>query len=190
MKCSICRKAESEINTWWDNVRLFLFDRIKQIFNQDFEDLIQDKFTQGISDGYKLGFEACNKQLDSKKEELKNEVILDLQCNLDPKLRNRILSGLFCSPNPDNVLYLDSKSGKFYFDGKLATDMEMESLRNEAKFINNTRLWSVLQNSVVEQARKTMCEKSTSFEDMKTGKAFLWVKDFHQQILNLLEKKQ
>lgn len=51
MKCESCRKAEV-LDTIWDKVRLWLFRR----FEGDINDFRMDYYTQGISEGYKLGF--------------------------------------------------------------------------------------------------------------------------------------
>lgn len=54
MKCKACRKAEV-LDTRWDKIRLWFF---KHLFRTDYEDLRADSYTQGISEGYKLGFSA------------------------------------------------------------------------------------------------------------------------------------
>lgn len=51
-KCSSCRKLEANLDSWWDKFRLWLF----RFFHQDIEDLSQEKYIQGISDGYKIGY--------------------------------------------------------------------------------------------------------------------------------------
>ena len=52
-KCSSCRKLDSELNSWWDRIRLKFFN----CFKGDIIDLSQEKFTQGFGDGYKKGRE-------------------------------------------------------------------------------------------------------------------------------------
>ncbi len=52
-KCSVCRKAEEDLDSWWDKVRLFFF----HFFHNDIVDLSQQKYTQGFADGYKVGGE-------------------------------------------------------------------------------------------------------------------------------------
>lgn len=51
MRCTSCRKAEV-LDTWWDKIRVFFFRQ----FKRDLEDFRMDFYTQGISEGYKLGF--------------------------------------------------------------------------------------------------------------------------------------
>ena len=52
MKCTQCRKMNKELNTRWERVKNWIFHRL---FPQDIQDLSQDKFTQGFSDGFKKG---------------------------------------------------------------------------------------------------------------------------------------
>lgn len=62
MKCDCCRQAEV-LDTWWDKIRLFFFKR----FKRDLEDFRMDFYTQGISEGYKLGFNQAIEYENAKK---------------------------------------------------------------------------------------------------------------------------
>lgn len=62
MKCSECRKADV-LDTWWDKVRLWVFRK----FTIDVEDLRSQSYTQGISMGYKLGFNQAREYENAKK---------------------------------------------------------------------------------------------------------------------------
>lgn len=53
-KCSQCRKNDTELLSWWERVKNWLFNHL---FPQDIIDLSQDKYTQGFSDGYVKGRE-------------------------------------------------------------------------------------------------------------------------------------
>lgn len=65
-KCSQCRKLDAELDTWWDKVRLWCFYR----FSRDVIDLTQEKYTQGFSDGYRVGYEHANKNITQNREKL------------------------------------------------------------------------------------------------------------------------
>lgn len=71
MKCSTCRKTEKELDTFWDTVRLWIF---KHLFRNDYEDLKADSYTQGISDGYKIGFTA-GREAEDREKAIRNEYI-------------------------------------------------------------------------------------------------------------------
>ena len=70
MKCECCRKAEV-LDTWFDKVRIFFFRQ----FKRDLEDFRMDFYTQGISEGYKLGFNQALEYENAKKLALEIPVL-------------------------------------------------------------------------------------------------------------------
>lgn len=50
-KCNNCRKADV-LDNRWDRIKRWLFYRL---FPEQIIDLSQEKYTQGIGDGYALG---------------------------------------------------------------------------------------------------------------------------------------
>ena len=60
-KCLNCRKKVDELDSVWDRVRGWFFNK----FHEDIIDLSQDKYTQGYGDGYKAGW-ARYKELSEK----------------------------------------------------------------------------------------------------------------------------
>ena len=78
------------------------------------------------------------------------------------------------------ILYVDSKdiytvakTGGIYIGELPITKDELKSLQEEIKFLEKTRIWSILVNTMAEKAKEIMFEKSETFEDMRTGKAML-----------------
>lgn len=59
--CTYCRKIKPD--TLWEKIRGFFFRR----FHKDIKDLRDDRYTQGIADGYKLGME--------RMKEISNETV-------------------------------------------------------------------------------------------------------------------
>lgn len=58
MKCHSCREKDAELTTLWERIRNWLFERTNHVlFPQDFDDLKNDRYTQGFSDGNVQGFE-------------------------------------------------------------------------------------------------------------------------------------
>lgn len=55
MRCKDCRKVEAE-STKWERTRYRL---MYYLFAEDVANLIQEKYTQGYSDGLKQGFKDC-----------------------------------------------------------------------------------------------------------------------------------
>jgi hypothetical protein len=62
MTCDECRKAQV-LDTKWDRIRLWFFRR----FKRDIEDLRSQSYTQGIGQGYKLGFNQAVEYENAKK---------------------------------------------------------------------------------------------------------------------------
>ncbi len=63
-KCLQCRKLSNELDSTWDRIRMWLFNR----FHSDILDLSQDKYTQGFGDGYKTGYAHAKDQNVASKE--------------------------------------------------------------------------------------------------------------------------
>lgn len=103
------------------------------------------------------------------------------------QLKNWLTKNLFCTVDPKQVLKQD-KNGIFLIDNEIVSKEEMRSLQNEAKFLQHTRLWQILTETIKDQAEKVMFEKSTSFEDMRTGKMMLYNINLQKQIVNIIEK--
>ena len=66
------------------------------------------------------------------------------------------------------------------------TKEERISLRHEANQIKQTRLWSILTNTLVHQAHQKMFEKAESFDDMVAGKTMLYNIDIQKKIVEIL----
>ena len=54
IRCYTCRKQRDELDTIWDRVRGWFFNK----FHEDIIDLSLGKYTQGYGDGYKAGWVA------------------------------------------------------------------------------------------------------------------------------------
>lgn len=102
------------------------------------------------------------------------------------KIKNWLAAQLFCAIDPKQVLK-QSKTGVLTIDGEIVGNEEMRSLQNEVKFLTHTRVWKILTETLKEQAEKIMFEKSTSFDDMKTGKMMLYNLNVQQQIIKIIE---
>ncbi len=62
-KCSTCRAKDAELLTRWERIRYWLFVRFNSVFfPQDYDDLKNDRYTQGFSDGNVQGWESGVKQ--------------------------------------------------------------------------------------------------------------------------------
>jgi len=102
---------------------------------------------------------------------------------------NLLLKHLLKAITLSDVLKIDEKTGQATLGGEKITDNELRGLKEEAGYIQRTRLWSVLTNTLQDQAHTVMFTKSKSWEDMVTGKTMLYNIDIQQKIIDMLLKK-
>lgn len=88
----------------------------------------------------------------------------------------------------EDVLTVSTKSGSIFLGKDKITDGEFKNLQEEASYLKNTRIWSVLTNTLRDQAKKTMFEKSKNWDDMVTGKAMLYNIGVQENIVDILTK--
>lgn len=75
--------------------------------------------------------------------------------------------------NAEDVLTADRKTGDLFLDGVRLNKQEVINLSEEIKYFKTLRLYKILTETVKDQARLTMFERSESFDDMRNGKAML-----------------
>lgn len=86
--------------------------------------------------------------------------------------RNWVLRDIVCQVISEDV-FTYSPKGNLFLDGKELTEGEVNSLKEEIKFLEETRIWKVYQNTLSEQAKNRMFEKAQSYEDLWSGKLML-----------------
>ena len=100
---------------------------------------------------------------------------------------NKLLEGTLCAVNPYQVIRIDDKLNKAFIDGKELTKEEIKLLKDEIFALRQSRLWKIFSNTIAEQARKVMFEKSLNFEDMYAGKMMLYNLDVLNKITKVIE---
>jgi hypothetical protein len=104
-------------------------------------------------------------------------------------IRNLLLKHLLKAIVLSDVLKMDEKTGVMTLGGEKLTENELRGLKEEAGYIKRTRLWSVLTNTLQDQAHTVMFQKSKNWEDMVTGKTMLYNIDIQEKIIDMLLKK-
>jgi len=74
--------------------------------------------------------------------------------------------------------------------GKKLTTQELESLRGEAKFLEQTRLWKIINAYFTDLAKKKIYLESKDSTDILFGKTVLYVLDVQKTILDNIKKSQ
>lgn len=107
--------------------------------------------------------------------------------NLKQKIRKQILKRVNLI-DPQEVI-TKNNAGMPFINGKKITSQEMKLLRDEVKIIKQTKVWKIITDSVVDQARKVMFESCQSYEDLQCGKLMLYNIGVQKNILKLLESE-
>lgn len=106
-------------------------------------------------------------------------------------VKNWLLKHLLCAVVEQDVMsILQDKSGRtirLILGGEQIADGEWKTLLEEAKFLEKTRLWAVITNSLVEQAKIRMFEQSKSDADMMFGKAVLYTIDLQKKLVQRIK---
>lgn len=158
------------MDTWWDRVRLRMFS----LFREDIIDLSQDKFTQGFSDGYKVGREHEKVEGDKK--------LADFMTDTEPVAK----------PFPivvelEKVCTIGS-NGWLYLNGTAINKKKLEQLKSEVTFFRNTLLWDILTNSMNFKAQEIGWNASKDIQDLMNGKMVSYTIQEQTKILNKIEK--
>lgn len=106
---------------------------------------------------------------------------------LKQKIKQKILNKIKFI-NPETVLTKNS-SGIVFLNGEKINPQELKLLRDEVKIIKQSKIWKILTDSLVDQARKVMFENCTSYEDLQCGKLMLYNIEVQKNILKLLEQE-
>ena len=84
-------------------------------------------------------------------------------------------SKINCDIEAKDVFTYSPKTGQLFLGTYAMTVAEIKNLKEEISYLEKTRIWEVWQNTIKKQAVDTGMYNSTSFDDMRTAKAFLKV---------------
>lgn len=88
------------------------------------------------------------------------------------RIKNLLLKELLLQVVAEDV-FTYSPKGALFLNNELLSESEIRSLQNEIKFLEETRIWKIYQNTLSQQAKDRMFEKAQSYEDMFSGKLML-----------------
>lgn len=107
------------------------------------------------------------------------------------KIKNWLCRQLFPSVDPNQVITWEKNQygmKEIQLNGKPITTAEVKSLQEEIKFLKKTRIWNIIHETIGEQARQVMFERSTTYQDMLTGKMMLYNLKLQKDIMKILEE--
>ena len=102
------------------------------------------------------------------------------------RMKKKILTNIFNEIDIDDVITI-SKNGIVYINGDQITDGEKQALRTEAHYLEQSRLWKILTDTISDHAEKRMFINSTKWEDVISGKMALYNVSVMKNIIKLLK---
>ncbi len=99
-------------------------------------------------------------------------------------------SKLLVSVNPYEVFTSGGNGRTLYLNGKTIEENEIAELQSQVSFLKQSRLWSILNQTVRDQAMELMFTKSKTIEDLTFGKAMLFNLSIQNKIMELIEKRK
>ncbi len=85
-----------------------------------------------------------------------------------------------------DVITFQPDTSTVYLNREELTDIEKRVLREEAHQFRQTRLYSILINTLAWHAQKVIFEKQKSFDDVWSGKMILYCTDVQKKIVDRL----
>lgn len=105
---------------------------------------------------------------------------------LKRKLCSWLLPKLINAVTIKDIISYD-KTG-IYLGGFPIVKDELGMLKEEIKFIEKTRMWGILTNTLAFKAIERIGEKSITFDDVWSGKMMLLNIELQKEILTVLKK--
>ena len=104
--------------------------------------------------------------------------------NIEEAVRKR-LSELLGFIDERHIVSCNPKTGVIFIGSERIDEGRAQNLKSESEFMLKSDLWKVLNETIRHQAYETMFTKSTSFEDMKSGKMMLYLLDVQKKVMNI-----
>jgi hypothetical protein len=104
------------------------------------------------------------------------------------RLINYLLKHLLCSISVNDIIY--DIEGKIFIGGKQVGDTELRSLIAEAKALEGFRIWTIMQETVKNEAMDKGFNKAVSFDDLMTCKLMLHNLGILKSIVKVIKKQE
>ena len=88
----------------------------------------------------------------------------------------------------DENKVLSVEKGKVHIGGVICEDTRLKNLKSEAEFLLQTDLWTVIHETLKQQAQKQMFVSSQSLVDLQKGKTILFTLQSQQNFLDFLKR--
>lgn len=103
-------------------------------------------------------------------------------------VKNWLTSYLFCSVNARDVVTYNDKTNLLYLGGEQIGKLEAHSLLEEVRFLEKTKVWQIMQETLRSQAMEKAFKSSVNFQDLLTAKLMLYNLDVQKKICDTVRK--
>ncbi len=87
-----------------------------------------------------------------------------------------------------SIFTFDEKMGIFFLGGERVDPGRMNNLKSEAEIFLRSDLWKVLNETITFMAYQHIFVKSNSFEDVLSGKMWLYHMDIQKKLMNTMRR--
>jgi hypothetical protein len=137
------------------------------ILNREFiQDRIALEVEVATDEVRKTAFKFARKDVEETMKEETNDKV--------EEMAKKKLSDALGFVDENYILTHNKEKGLIFLAGERLDPSLVANLKQEAELMASMSLWKVFNNSLGDIARKTMFEKSESFEDMRSGKMMLY----------------
>lgn len=103
---------------------------------------------------------------------------------------NKKLSSLLGFVDERQIVTFDKTKGFIFIGGKSIDEDRILNLQSEANFILQSDLWKILDETIRFMAYEMMFVKSKTYEDVQSGKMWLYHLDIQKKIMSIFKSYQ
>lgn len=180
MKCQTCRTKDVELLTRWERIRNWFFEHVNHtFFADDFDDLKQQKYTQGFSDGFERGVDSERNRIEKEQLRYAVEPHKPSGDELDQRLND-----LLSNADLTKIVTFNDQTKKFYIGGKEVEHGRLQNLKQEAEAYEQFDLYQLLQETPKELAQRAMfIEGDAPKEQLAKGRTILYTLSTQKKII-------
>ncbi len=102
----------------------------------------------------------------------------------------KLLKDMLGALDEARLVTFDKQKGLVYIGGEVADDARLANLKAESEFMLSSELWKLLSETMRYMAYEQMFTKSTSFDDMRSGKMLLYHLDVQKKLMQAFKSYQ
>ncbi len=109
--------------------------------------------------------------------------------NLSKEVANE-LSRMLGIIDPKLIVTFNKEKGIAFIGGEKALPDKLVNLKSESEFILQSEIWKLMNETIRHMAYEIMFTKSTSFDDVRSGKMLLYHLDVMKKLMDSFKSYQ